>query len=202
MVQCYSTGDSNVSSHEDTLAPPGTYDWTFASFGPLKSTTKTANGSVQPFCTVYGTKCLYFTMGAPIQQNSPFPRGIWTSHVTHDALGLCEPTTETAPRSVQPCLHRWLQSVLIWFACFALKIVPAHVGIWRFWTSCHTWFIGPTGVRNANGNLIVSAVFAGLTSVTNWQSDRQTDRPRYSVGGGVIMRNYVDCGIWQSHTVV
>jgi len=56
------------------------------------------------------------------------------------------------------------RSVPIWFACFALKIVPSHVGIW---TSCNTWFIGPIGVRNANGNLIVSAVFAGLTSVTD-----------------------------------
>ena len=25
-------------------------------------------------------------MGAPIHQNCPFPWGIWTSHVTHDAL--------------------------------------------------------------------------------------------------------------------
>jgi len=49
MVPCYLTGDSNVSSHEGTLAPPGEYDWTSTSFGPLESTTKTANGSVQPF---------------------------------------------------------------------------------------------------------------------------------------------------------
>jgi len=118
MVQCYSTGDSNVSSHEDTFAPPGEYDWTCASFGPLQS------------------------------------------------------TTETAPRSVQPPLHRWPQSVPIWFACFDLEIVPSHVGIW---TSCNTWFIEPTRVRNANGNLIVSAVL-GLT-VVSWQTDRATDRP-------------------------
>jgi len=26
MVQCYSTGDSTVSSHEGTLVPPGDYD--------------------------------------------------------------------------------------------------------------------------------------------------------------------------------
>ena len=64
---------------------------------------------------------------------------------------------------------------LYWFACFPLIIVPSHVGIW---TSCNTWFIGPTWVRNANGNLIVSAVFAGLTSVTDWQSGRQTDRAK------------------------
>jgi len=56
---------------------------------------------------------------------------------------------------------------LQWFACFPLKIAPSHVGIW---TSCNTWFIGPRQVRKANVNLIISAVFAGLTSVT----DRQT----------------------------
>jgi len=118
------------------------------------------------FCTAYGTKCVYFTMGAPMHQKCPFPRGIWTSHVTHDALGPCEPTTETAPGSVQPRLHSWLQSVPIWFACFALKIVPSHVGIW---TPCNTWFIGPTRVGNANGNLIVSAL---LQDSLVWQNDR------------------------------
>jgi len=50
MVQ-YSTGDGNVSSNEGTLAPPGEYDWTCASFGLLESTTETPNRSVQP--------CLY-----------------------------------------------------------------------------------------------------------------------------------------------
>jgi len=50
------------------------------------------------------------------------------------------------------------------FACFRLKIAPSHVGIW---TSCNTWFTGPTRVWNANGNLIISAVFAGLTNVTD-----------------------------------
>jgi len=32
-----------------------------------------------------------------IRQNCPFPWGIWTSHVTRDAFGPCEPTTQTAP---------------------------------------------------------------------------------------------------------
>jgi len=45
---------------------------------------------------------------------------------------------------------------LQWFACPPLKIAPSHVGIW---TSCNIWFIGLTRVQNANGNLIVSAVF-------------------------------------------
>jgi len=49
MVQCYSTGAGNVSSHYGTLVPPGEYDSTSASLGPLVFITETANGSVQPF---------------------------------------------------------------------------------------------------------------------------------------------------------
>jgi len=38
---------------------------------------------------------------------------------------------------------------------------------------CNTWSLGPSEVLNRDGISIGSAVFAGLTSVT--------DRPRYSV---------------------
>jgi len=44
-------------------------------------------------------------------------------------------------------------------------------------TPSNTCFLGPTRIFNPNGILIGSAVFAALTIVT----DRQTDRPRYSV---------------------
>jgi len=40
------------------------------------------------------------------------------------------------------------------------------------------WFLGPTRVLNTNSISIASEVFAGLT---RWQTDRQTDGPRYSV---------------------
>jgi len=38
----------------------------------------------------------------------------------------------------------------------------------------NTWFLGPTRLFNANGISIGAAVFAGLTSVTDRQTDRQT----------------------------
>ena len=45
------------------------------------------------------------------------------------------------------------------------------------WIPSNTWFLGPMGVHNPNSASIGSAVFAGLTTVT----DRQTHRPCYSV---------------------
>jgi len=45
----------------------------------------------------------------------------------------------------------------------------------------NTWFLGPTWGHKPKGISIVSAVFAGLMIVTDQQTDRQTDRPRYSL---------------------
>jgi len=47
-----------------------------------------------------------FTMGASIPQNCPFSWGDLDRHLTYDSLGRSEPITQTAPRSVQPFLHR------------------------------------------------------------------------------------------------
>jgi len=57
---------------------------------------------------------------------------------------------------------------------FPLKIAPTH---WGIFTPSKTQFRGSTGVHNPHSISISSAVSAGLTTVT----DRQTDRPRYSV---------------------
>jgi len=141
------------------------------------------------FCPGYGRKCLYFTTGAPIQQNCPFPRAIWTSHVTHDAFGPCESKNQMAPRSVQPSLHRWPRSVSILynglpvppqnypFPCWHLDSIRGSLGPPESGTQMATWSFQP--------------FFAWLT---DWQSDRKTDRPRYSVRCGVIMCNYVGYG--------
>ena len=105
---------------------------------------------------------------------------LWTSHVTrcfgsmwaHNANGTSIGSAVFSQMTAE-CPY-----TLQWFVCFPLEIVPSHVGIR---TSCNTWFIGPTRVRNANGNLIGSAIFGGFHSVTDWQSDRKTNRPRHSV---------------------
>ena len=57
----------------------------------------------------------------------------------------------------------------------------------------NTWFPGSIRVLSPNGIWIGSALFTGLTSVT----DRQTDRPRYSVGNNrPHLRTYLlRCGL-------
>jgi len=82
-----------------TLAPPGEYDWTCASFGHPSPQPKRQIHRFSHFCTAHGRKSLYFTMGDHLPTNCPFSSGIWT-HLTHDSLGHSEPTTQTASRSV------------------------------------------------------------------------------------------------------
>jgi len=78
MVESYSPGDGNQCVfHEDTLAPPGEYDWTFASFDPLESTTQTANRSVQPFLHSSRQKVPILYHVTPIPKTAPSMR-IWT----------------------------------------------------------------------------------------------------------------------------
>ena len=178
MVQCYSTGEGNVSFHKGTLAPPGEYHWTCASFGPLESTTETANGSVQPLLHSLRQKVPIIYNRHPYPPELPLPLG--------DLNLLCNtwcfrPMRVHSPNGTSigsQFLHIWPRCVSMLYnglPVSPLKTAPSHVGIW---TSCNTWFIGPTQVWNVNGNLTVLAVFAGLTSVTDWQSNRQTDRPR------------------------
>jgi len=131
-VPSYSSRGTNVPSHECTwqFAPPGKYLCTF--FGAPKSTTQTANQLIQPFCTAYGRKSLYLTMGAHFLKVAPSHQGNGP-HLIHDFLGPSEPTTQMASRWVQPFLHRWLQIVSILYngmPLFPLQIAPSHGGIW------------------------------------------------------------------------
>jgi len=57
------------------------------------------------FCTAYGRKCLYHTMGIPIHQNCPFPWKVWTSHVTRDAFGPSPLPSNRHHRSNGDCLE-------------------------------------------------------------------------------------------------
>jgi len=110
-------------SHVGTLAPPGEYRWTCASFGPSQSTVQTGNRSVQPFLHSSRHKVTILTMGCSFPKNASSHGGS-RPHVIHGSLGPPASSTPTASRSAQPFLQ---------------------------------------------GSLV-------------WQTDIQTDRPRYSVG--------------------
>ena len=51
---------------------------------------------------------------------------------------------------------------------------------WGIWTPSNTWFLGPTRVHNPNGISISSALFTGLTSVTNQSTKHGT--PSVTIG--------------------
>jgi len=100
----------------------------------------------------------------------------------HASLDPPESTYQTASRSVQPFLHSSRQKVPILYNGSPILAAPRNCPFaWAIWTPSNTWFRGPTRVHNPNGISIGSAGFAGLTIVTDRQTDRPTNRPRYSV---------------------
>jgi len=105
MVQSYSPGGDNVSFREGTLAPPGEYDWTCASFRSLKSTTQTANRSVQPFLHISRQKLPIFYNGRPYPPELLLPMGDLDPRAIHGSLILPESSTQTASRSLLPFLQ-------------------------------------------------------------------------------------------------
>jgi len=135
-------------------------------------------------------------MGDPFPQNCLFSWGIWTpSHsrflgqfqdhipnvMTIGSVIFAHMTAECLFYYGCPFPHRWLQSVPMLYNGTPLspfRITPSHGGSEP---PSNTWFPGPTWVLNPNGISIASADFAGLTSVTDQQTDRQIDQPCYSV---------------------
>jgi len=111
MVQCYSIGDGNVSSHEGILAPPGEYDWTCASFGPLESTTKMPNRSVQQCLHRWLRSVLILYNGLPVSHSKlPLPMLACRRHVIRGSLGPPESWAQIATWSLQP----FFQDSLVW----------------------------------------------------------------------------------------
>jgi len=128
------------------------------------------------FCTAHSTKCLYVTLGDPFPQNCPFSWG------DGDPIFLMIPWGRLSPQSK---LHHDRfgyfrtgdRRVSLYFTMgrtFFHKNLPLSM-VGSEPPSKNTWSLGPTQVLNPNGISIGSAVFAGLTSVTDRQTDRPTD---------------------------
>ena len=149
MVQCYSTGDGNVSFHDNTLAPPGEYDWICASFSPLESTTQTANRSVKPFLPSWCQKVPIINNGRHYPPELPPSNGRsgppCNTRCLFGPMRAHNPNGTSIGSAVFVQMTAECPYALQWFVCFPLNFAPSHVGIW---TSCNTWFIGHTRVRN------------------------------------------------------
>jgi len=91
----------------------------------------------------------------------------------HDSLSSSKPITQTAVYAQMTCTD--CLYALQWDAFPTRSKLPLPMG--RSGASSNTWFPGPTQVISPNGIWIGSAVFVGLTSVT----DRQTDHTTRSV---------------------
>ena len=100
---------------------------------PTRSTTQTANRSVQPFLHSSRQKVpiLYSLQWATFPPKLPLLMGDLGPDLIHDSLGHSEIIIQTASRSVQPFSHRWPQCpyTLLW-APLSPKIAPSHAVIW------------------------------------------------------------------------
>jgi len=148
---------------EGTLAPPGEYNWTCASFGSPESITQTANRLVLPFLHIARQKVPMLYNGRPFPPKLPLLVGDLDPHLIHDSVSQTEHTTQTACGSVQLFLHRWLHNVPALYngAPLSPKIAPSHGGSGP---SANTWFLGPIRAHKPNVISICSAVFALVTA--------------------------------------
>jgi len=125
---------------------------------------------VSHFCTAHSRKSLYFTMVHPFPPKLLLRKGDLEPHLTNDSLGPFEPTTQMASRLVQPFFVQMTEEcpyTLQWDASFPLKIALAMGDLDPH--LIHS-YLDPPESSPPNGISICSAVFAGLTSVTDWQT--------------------------------
>jgi len=77
------------------------------------------------------------------------------------------------PLSILCCVHR---NAFGW----AVQLTNIAPSPWEICTPSNKWFLGPTLVHPTNGISIGSAVFAGLTNMTNRKTEHAT--PSAAIG--------------------
>jgi len=133
-------------------------------------------------------------MGTPIHQNCPFKRG--------DLVGPQCNTWSWAHASRQPkwhldqfsrvcTLHRWPWSVPILYN--GLPVSPSKLPLLMLASGPHV-ICGSLGPSESWTQMAAWSFQLFLQGSLVWQTDRATDRPRYSVWCGIIMRNCVGYG--------
>jgi len=124
------------------------------------------------FCTAHGRKCrAYILQWATLSTRIAPSHGDLDPYLTHDALGPCEPTTQTAPRSVQPCLHRWPHSVPILYK--GLPVSPSKLPLPMGGSGPHV-IHGSLGPPESWTQTATRSLQPFLQGSLVWQTDRQT----------------------------
>jgi len=164
-----------VPSWEGTLAPPGEYDWTCASFIPPKIHNPNGKLTGSAVFAQLTAESLYTVQWAHFPKIASFHGGSGP-HLIHDSFGPSKPTIQVACWSVQPFCTYDCSVPILYNGTHLTKTAPSHGGRWL---PSNTWFLWPTWVLNPNGISICSAIFAGLTTMT--------DRPKGQVTRSVTI---------------
>jgi len=130
------------------------------------------------------TECPYTLQWAPLSPKIAHSHGESGPHLTRNSFGPSEPTNQMASLSVQPFLHRWLQSVPILYSgtlLSPLKIAPSHGWIWTP-IYCVVPWTHPSPQPKWHLNQFSRFSRAHLC-------DRETDRPTDHATGSVT----IDC---------
>ena len=180
-ISRFCTAHGIVSS--GTLASLGKYDSTCAHWRYLANTIEfllLSQPNSQPKRQIdrfsrFARLTVESPCGRPFSPKLPLPMGIWT-HLTHDFWAHPSPKHKRRlDRFSRLCTNNHRVSHILYNRThLSLSKLPPGI-----WTASNTWFAGPTRVLNPNGISISSAVFAGLTKVTDQQT---TGESRYSVG--------------------
>jgi len=174
MVQSHLRYSANVPLHEGTLAPPGKYDWTCASFGPPESTTQMANRLVQLFLHRSWQKAPILYNGRPFPpKKMPIPCGHLDPYLIPYSLGTSEPISQTASWLVELFLHRWPHSVPILYNGTPLSPSPQNCPIPWGDLDSHPIYgsLGPPESSTQTASWLVQPF---LQDSLVWQTDQQT----------------------------
>jgi len=127
------------------------------------------------FCTTHGRKSLYFTMGDPFPKNCPFSWGIWTSWFlgpfwAHNPNGITIGSGVYTQVTAECPFYKW-------DARSPSKLLPISMG-----RSGPHLIHGSLSPPKSSTQAASRSVQPFVQSSLVWQTDRQTDGPRYSVG--------------------
>jgi len=120
-------------------------------------------------------------MGRPFPSKLPLPNGGSGPHVIRNFLGPSKHTNKTASQSVQPFWHRWpptAPSVLILYN--SLPLLPSKLPITMRDDDLHL-IHGSLGPPESSTQTASWSVEPFLQGSLLWQTDKQTNRPHYSV---------------------